>query len=79
MSSALELGEVAVGGRVWIAPMTGVSDLPFRRAASALGAAYVDTDIGRRESLYLQPNFSSTKTGGSIAAGRLVLSLTAGF
>ncbi|WP_293906128.1 tRNA dihydrouridine synthase DusB [Phenylobacterium sp.] len=45
MSSSLEVGRVAVGGRVWIAPMTGVSDLPFRRAASRLGAAYVATEM----------------------------------
>src|SRR5437764_1062392 len=45
MSNRLELGTVTVGGRVWIAPMTGVSDLPFRRAASALGAAYVATEM----------------------------------
>ena len=45
MSSALEIGAVTVGGRVWIAPMTGVSDLPFRRAASRLGAAYVATEM----------------------------------
>ncbi|MBS0360599.1 MAG: tRNA dihydrouridine synthase DusB [Proteobacteria bacterium] len=45
MSSSLEIGSVTVGGRVWIAPMTGVSDLPFRRAASRLGAAYVATEM----------------------------------
>jgi nifR3 family TIM-barrel protein len=45
MSKSLELGQVTVGGRVWIAPMTGVSDLPFRRAASRLGAAYVATEM----------------------------------
>jgi tRNA-dihydrouridine synthase B len=45
MSSALDIGGVQVGGRVWIAPMTGVSDLPFRRAASRLGAAYVSTEM----------------------------------
>jgi tRNA-dihydrouridine synthase B len=45
MSSPLKLGGVEVGGRVWIAPMTGVSDLPFRRAASRLGAAYVATEM----------------------------------
>src|SRR6188768_4187028 len=45
MSSALDIGGVGVGGRVWIAPMTGVSDLPFRRAASKLGAAYVSTEM----------------------------------
>jgi nifR3 family TIM-barrel protein len=45
MSSPLKLGGVEVGGRVWIAPMTGVSDLPFRRAASRLGAPYVATEM----------------------------------
>src|SRR5690348_16597353 len=36
---------VEVPGRVWIAPMTGVSDLPFRKAASRLGAAYCSTEM----------------------------------
>ena len=45
MSSTLNIGSVTVGGRVWIAPMTGVSDLPFRRAASRLGAFYVATEM----------------------------------
>src|SRR3954451_1835040 len=45
MSSSLKLGNVEVGGRVWIASMTGVSDLPFRRAASRLGATYVSTEM----------------------------------
>src|SRR6476646_8946202 len=45
MSTTLAVGSVDVGGRVWIAPMTGVSDLPFRRAASRLGAAYVATEM----------------------------------
>ena len=34
-----------VKGRAWLAPMTGVSDLPFRRAAARLGAAYVATEM----------------------------------
>ena len=45
MSTSLRLGNVKVSGRVWIAPMTGLSDLPFRRAASRLGAAYVATEM----------------------------------
>jgi nifR3 family TIM-barrel protein len=45
MSNLVRVGEVEVGGRCWIAPMTGVSDLPFRRAASRLGAAYVATEM----------------------------------
>ncbi|MBU1377966.1 MAG: tRNA dihydrouridine synthase DusB [Alphaproteobacteria bacterium] len=45
MSTVLDIGGVKVGGRVWIAPMTGISDLPFRRAASRLGASYVATEM----------------------------------
>lgn len=45
MSKQLKLDQVEVKSRVWIAPMTGVSDLPFRRAASRLGAAYVATEM----------------------------------
>ena len=45
MSTTLCVGDVEVGGRAWIAPMTGVSDLPFRKAASRLGAAYVATEM----------------------------------
>lgn len=45
MSSLVEIGGVRIDGRCWIAPMTGVSDLPFRRAASRQGAAYVATEM----------------------------------
>lgn len=45
MSSKLAVGDVEICGRAWIAPMTGVSDLPFRRAASRLGASYVATEM----------------------------------
>jgi nifR3 family TIM-barrel protein len=43
--SGLVIGGVKIGGRVLTAPMTGVSDLPFRRAASRCGAAYVATEM----------------------------------
>ncbi|MGA0607156.1 tRNA dihydrouridine synthase DusB [Phenylobacterium sp. VNQ135] len=45
MSNKLKVGGVEIGGRAWIAPMTGVSDLPFRKAASGQGAAYVATEM----------------------------------
>ena len=45
MSSTVKVGGVEIGGRCWLAPMTGVSDLPFRRAASRQGAAYVATEM----------------------------------
>ncbi len=44
-----------------------------------LGVAYTDTDITSAGSLYLQPNFSSTKDGGSIAGPQVVFSVSAGF
>jgi tRNA-dihydrouridine synthase B len=44
-SHGFSIGDVAIAGRVLTAPMTGVSDLPFRRAASKLGAAYVATEM----------------------------------
>ncbi|HWA04559.1 MAG TPA: tRNA dihydrouridine synthase DusB [Rhizomicrobium sp.] len=43
--SGLRIGGVEIGGRVLTAPMTGVSDLPFRRAAARAGAAYVATEM----------------------------------
>jgi len=43
--SSLMIGDVCVPGRVLTATMTGVSDLPFRRAASRAGAAYVATEM----------------------------------
>ena len=45
MSLGFSIGDVRIGGRVLTAPMTGVSDLPFRRAASKLGAPYVATEM----------------------------------
>jgi nifR3 family TIM-barrel protein len=45
MTDALQIGDVTVPGNVLLAPMTGVTDLPFRRAASRLGAPYVATEM----------------------------------
>src|SRR6185503_11521885 len=43
--SGIVIGDVHITSRVLLAPMTGVSDLPFRRVASKLGAAYVATEM----------------------------------
>jgi nifR3 family TIM-barrel protein len=45
VNQGFDIGNVHIGGCVLNAPMTGVSDLPFRRAASKLGAAYVATEM----------------------------------
>ena len=45
MPKTLQIGDVTVPGQVLMAPMTGVTDLPFRVLASKLGAAYVATEM----------------------------------
>ena len=45
MSIALRLGNIELKGRVLAAPMTGGTDLPFRRLSARLGAAYVATEM----------------------------------
>lgn len=44
-AKVLQIGDVTVPGRVLIAPMTGVSDLPFRCMANKLGAPYAATEM----------------------------------
>ncbi len=45
MPKTLQIGDVTVPGQVLMAPMTGVTDLPFRVLACKLGAAYVATEM----------------------------------
>ena len=45
MTSSLQIGDVTIPGRVLMAPMTGVTDLPFRQVASRRGAAYAATEF----------------------------------
>ena len=45
MSRALQIGDVTIPGRVLTAPMTGITDLPFRLLAARLGAPYVATEM----------------------------------
>jgi nifR3 family TIM-barrel protein len=45
MGDNVSIGSETVGGRVFLAPMTGVSDLPFRMTALKQGAAYVATEM----------------------------------
>jgi nifR3 family TIM-barrel protein len=45
LPQGFDIGGVRVNGRALIAPMTGVSDLPFRHAASRRGAPYVATEM----------------------------------
>jgi len=45
MAATLQIGDVTIPGRVLTAPMTGVSDLPFRKTACDLSAPYVSTEM----------------------------------
>ncbi|WP_296176426.1 tRNA dihydrouridine synthase DusB [uncultured Brevundimonas sp.] len=45
MNAGLQIGDVRIAGRVLMAPMTGITDLPFRVLASKLGATYVATEM----------------------------------
>ena len=57
MTNSLQIGDVSVPGRVLMAPMTGVTDLPFRRLASRLGAVYVATEmVAARELARARPD-----------------------
>ena len=48
---ALCVGDVAVGNRVMLAPMTGITDAPFRRLVSQLGAGLVVSEMTASELL----------------------------
>src|SRR3979409_1876017 len=41
----LKIGDIAVANRVFLAPMSGVTDAPFRRVTAALGAGLVVSEM----------------------------------
>jgi nifR3 family TIM-barrel protein len=45
LGKQIRVGDVQIPGRVWIAPMTGVTDLAFREVAASLGASYLATEM----------------------------------
>ncbi len=45
LGNNIRIGDVVVPGRVWIAPMTGVTDLSFREVAAGMGACYLATEM----------------------------------
>jgi len=44
-ASALQIGNITVPNRVFLAPMSGVTDAPFRRLAARLGAGLVVSEM----------------------------------
>lgn len=47
----LKIGDIAVANRVLLAPMSGVTDAPFRRLAAALGAGLVVSEMTASDDL----------------------------
>src|ERR1700710_1301974 len=47
----LKIGEIAVANRVLLAPMSGVTDAPFRRLSAALGAGLVVSEMTASDDL----------------------------
>ncbi len=57
-TSAISIGPVRVDDPVWLAPMTGVSDLPFRRLVKRFGVGMVVSEmIASRAALIDNQNF----------------------
>lgn len=50
-SKPLKIGHIEVANRVLLAPMSGVTDMPFRRLASALGAGLVVSEMTASDDL----------------------------
>ena len=42
--SPLSIGQISITGNAILAPMSGITDMPFRKLAQALGAPLVVTD-----------------------------------
>ncbi|MHA1560161.1 MAG: tRNA dihydrouridine synthase DusB [Alphaproteobacteria bacterium] len=51
LGQALEIGDVTVPNRVFLAPMSGITDVPFRRLASESGAGLVFSEMVASEML----------------------------
>jgi tRNA-dihydrouridine synthase B len=50
-SKPLKIGDIAVANRVLLAPMSGVTDAPFRRLAASLGAGLVVSEMTASDEL----------------------------
>jgi tRNA-dihydrouridine synthase B len=50
-SKSLKIGDIAVANRVLLAPMSGVTDAPFRRLAASLGAGLVVSEMTASDEL----------------------------
>src|SRR5689334_5666314 len=50
----ISIGTIAVSDPVWLAPMTGVSDLPFRRLVKRFGVGMVVSEMIASRAMILE-------------------------
>lgn len=75
MLQPLQIGPVRVEAPVLLAPMAGVTDLPFRRQAQALGAPYVVSEMVAGDQLARARRDMVRRTAGAGAVSPLVVQL----
>lgn len=51
MTSQIQIGKHKIASKIWVAPMSGVTDLPFRRLLHELGAGLVVSEMIASEEL----------------------------
>jgi nifR3 family TIM-barrel protein len=51
LARAIEIGGLAIANRSWLAPMSGITDAPFRRLAARMGAGLVFSEMVAGEAL----------------------------
>ena len=65
---ALSIAVIAPRNNVFLAPMTGVSDLPFRRLAHTLGAGLVVSEmVASAEFIASRPDVRRRTEGGDLS------------
>lgn len=60
----MRIGNVEIQGRVWLAPMAGVTDLPFRKICAGMGAALTFTEMVSAKGLFYSPERTGTLLAG---------------
>jgi tRNA-dihydrouridine synthase B len=71
----LRLGNLVIDAPVFLAPMSGVTDLPFRRIAKALGAGVVVSEMVASRELVRQTRHSGRRVAHEADMGPLVVQL----
>ncbi|NDC58867.1 MAG: tRNA dihydrouridine synthase DusB [Alphaproteobacteria bacterium] len=75
MNAPIHLGSVTLDRPVLLAPMAGVTDLPFRRQAQAFGAPYVVSEMVASDQLAMARPDVVRRAAGQGAIGPLVIQL----